>query len=49
MDYEKEREIKIKIIGGIQESEEELGFEIDPSQECGIAEIVFNKIKGDLK
>lgn len=49
MTYEKEREIKIEIIGAIQEAEEELSFELDASQEAGIAEIIFNKIKVRIK
>jgi hypothetical protein len=49
MNYEKEREIKIKIIEAIQEAEEEFGFELDASKEAGTAEMIFNKIREEIK
>jgi hypothetical protein len=48
MNYEKSREIKIKIIEAIQSAEEELGFELNASQEAGIAEMIFNKIENNF-
>lgn len=45
MKYERERKIRIDIIGIIQDAELELDFEIDASQEAGLAEMIFNKLE----
>jgi len=44
MDYEKERETKINIIGVIQVAEEEFGFELNASQEAQLADRIFDKL-----
>lgn len=50
MIYEKERELKIKIIEAIQEAEENEEIEqLNATQEAELSERIFNKLKEDLK
>ncbi len=46
MNYETEREIKIKIIGAVQEWAEEHGIETSAEMEADVASRIFDNLDG---
>ena len=49
MTYEKEREIKISIIGEIQNWTEEHGLETSSEDDVSLAHRIFDKLKSNFK